>query len=306
MGGTYRPALAAFSALEGWWGASYGDRELARAMFASPRAADMANIVGHPTADAFAAAFEAARDEAFYVFAQPLSINVLNGFSFKATYLHQDVERLFTQLPHFQNPNVLRFRVMETARIMLRLLWGNMNGLWRGVYERRTLLTTLLLGMMHNRLLRQHSHQGRPLYNQSGVAFTLLTFAYAPAQAWRDKQAQMPQGYGFNEDQWYYFWRIFGSLLGLHSQLIPHNHDEAQEMWYQFFANGICRGNPHSLDYRQPGFSSLNVGLNNAFNAANNVAPDKMTTLDLLSFFPSWLVTQVRNHPRWREFRKGR
>ncbi|MBU8898418.1 DUF2236 domain-containing protein [Corallococcus sp. M34] len=302
---SYRPSVSAFAALEGWWGTSYGDRELARALFNSARAADVANIVGHPTADAFADAFEAARDEAFYVFAQVPSVNTLNGFSFKATYLHRDIETLFARLPHFQNPTVLRYRVMETARVMLRILWGNMNGVWRSLYQKRSLLTTLLLGMMHNRLLKQYMNAGRPLYNQSGVAFTLLTFSYVPAQVWRDKQQNQPQGYAFDEARWYYFWRIFGSLLGLSAALIPHDHDEAEEMWYWFFANGECRGNPHDLTRTQPGFRQLNPALHNAFNASNRVQPDNWTALDLATFLPAWLVTQLRSTPRWFRYFRG-
>src|SRR5690554_4530995 len=69
MSGTgYRPAISAFSALEGWWGSGYGDGDLARAMFAGARAGDATNITGCANAQQFTAAFEAARDEAFYVF----------------------------------------------------------------------------------------------------------------------------------------------------------------------------------------------------------------------------------------------
>lgn len=309
MNGTgYRPSIGAFSALEGWWGSGYGDGDLASALFGGTRAADAANITGQATARAFTTAFEAARDEAFYVFLQLASVNELNGFSFKATYLHRDIERLFQRRDHSYLARVLRHRVLETARIMFRILWGNMNGAWRLAYQKRTMATTLLLGIMHNRLLKtpDYKYQGRQLYNQSSVAFTLLTFAYVPAMEWRARRQTLPRGYAFDEGKWYYFWRIFGSLLGLDARLVPHDHAEAAQMWQDFFASGECRGDPDDLTYTQQGFGELDGGLVDAYDRSLRLRPNRGTTLDLLSFFPSWLVTQIRSSGRWASYLLGR
>ncbi|NLE85204.1 MAG: DUF2236 domain-containing protein [Myxococcales bacterium] len=308
MSGTgYRPAISAFSALEGWWGSGYGDGDLARAMFAGARAGDATNITGCANAQQFTAAFEAARDEAFYVFLQLSTVNELNSFSFKATYLHRDIEALFQRRAHSYVSQVLRHRVLETARIMFRILWGNMNGAWRLAYQKRTIVTTLLLGMMHNRMLRTPAYAvaGRQLYNQSSVAFTLLTFAYVPAMHWRAEQGARPRGFAFNEANWYYFWRIFGSLLGLDARMLPHDHFEAAQMWQDFFESGECRGNPQNLTTGQPGFNLLDPGLVGAYDQSVRLQPSTDTTLDLLSFFPAWLVTQLRSAGRWYHFLRG-
>ncbi len=304
----YRPAIAAFTAIEGWWRSGYGDRDIARLMYACPRGGEMPHLTGHANADAFADAFEAARDEAFYIvfLPQPLSVNALNSYSFPATYLHRDVEDLFVQRAHSFNAAVMRHRVLETARIMFRILWGNMNGAWRAVYQKRSLITTLLLGMMHNRMLRNYMARGHTLYNQSSVAFTLLTFCYVPAEQWIHAQNRSPRGYAFDEQRWYFFWRIFGSLLGISERFLPRDHDDAQLMWHEFFASGECQGNPHVLDFSQPGFARLDPNLYGAYRGANRVQPDGWSIADLLSFLPSWLVTQLRTSPRWVSFLAGR
>ncbi|WP_147451436.1 oxygenase MpaB family protein [Corallococcus llansteffanensis] len=292
-GTAYRPALGAFSAISSFWGNTYSDQRLAGVLYGPPFAANTAAVTGANTAAGFLRDFEAARDEAFYVFLQGQSVNELAQVSFLSTYYHHDVSELFVQRPHSRMRAIVSRRVIETAQVMLRILYGNMSMGWGTLYSTRTLATTLLLAQMHNRLLAPYRSRvtERPVYNQSSVAFTLLTFSYVVAQSWVDAR------YEFDQGRWYYFWKLLGSLLGIDSRLIADNHAEAGDLWRRFFQAGECRGGngvPYATNLEE---DRIDAGL----VAGYHFAPEA----NLLQWVPAFIVTQLRNAPRWyRYFRR--
>jgi hypothetical protein len=155
-------------------------------LFASPPplAAAVTGILGHNNSDAFLRAFEKARDEAFYIFLQASSVNTLADVSFLSTYYHRDISALFEARPHNANPQIVSIRVIETARIMLRIICGNMNAPWRQMYSTRLLSTVLLLAEMHRHMMGLGNYLGptdRPAYNQSRL---ILDTHNQAAQLW--------------------------------------------------------------------------------------------------------------------------
>ncbi|RKG50260.1 DUF2236 domain-containing protein [Corallococcus sp. AB011P] len=294
-GTAWRPALKAFSAIEGYWGNTYSDHRIAKVLYGPAHSVATQAVTGVGSSAQFLRDFEAARDEAFYVFFQGASVNQLAGVSFRATYYHKDVSSLFEQRPHSKLKTIVSRRVIETAQIMLRILYGNMNMGWGSLYSTRTLSTTLLLAQMHNSALGHYRslNTGRQhCYNQSGVAFTLLTFAYVVAQAWVDK------GYEYNEQRWYFFWKLLGSLLGVDTRLIADDHAEAATLWDLFFSQGECFGGmpapyPTTLDANR-----IDDDLWNGYD----VQPEA----NLIQWVPAFVVTQLRNSLRWGKYLIGR
>ncbi|AFE03314.1 hypothetical protein COCOR_00170 [Corallococcus coralloides DSM 2259] len=291
----WKPALKAFSDIAADWWNTYSDHRLAGILYgAQAHATATAAVTGAQSSAQFLRDFEAARDEAFYVFFQATSVNELAGVSFQATYYHYDVSALFEQRPHSKLKAIVSRRVIETAQIMLRILYGNMSMGWGSLYSTRTLATTLLLAQMHNVALQHYRsrYTDRRCYNQSAVAFTLLTFSYVVAQAWRDKR------YEFNEQRWYYFWKLLGSLLGVDTRLIANTHAEAAELWDLFFEHHECQGGPGApypttLDPRR---------IHSELRAGYDVQPEA----NLLQWVPAFIVTQMRNSLRWGKYLLGR
>ncbi|RKI03471.1 oxygenase MpaB family protein [Corallococcus sp. AB038B] len=289
----WRPALKAFSDITGFWGNTYSDHRLAKVLYDHDATATAA-VTGAQSAAQFLRDFEAARDEAFYVFFQATSVNQLAGVSFKATYYHKDVSALFEQRRHSKIKAVVSRRVIETAQIMLRILYGNMNMGWGSIYSTRTLATTLLLAQMHNVALShyQSHHTGRDrCYNQSAVAFTLLTFSHVVAQAWVNK------GYEYNEQRWYSFWKLLGSLLGVDTRLMADDHTEAATLWNLFFARGECFGGPSAPAPTVMDPDRIDDELWNGYS----VQPEA----NLLQWVPAFIVTQLRNSLRWGKYLTG-
>lgn len=292
-GTAWRPALKAFSAISGYWGNSHSDHRIAQVLYGTAHSVATQAVTGAASSAQFLRDFEAARDEAFYVFFQATSVNELAGVSFKATYYHKDVSALFEQRPHSRIQAIVSRRVIETAQIMLRILYGNMSMGWGSLYSTRTLATTLLLAQMHNSALghyRSH-HTGRRCYNQSAVAFTLLTFSYIVAQAWVDK------GYEYNEQRWYYFWKLVGSLLGVDTRLMVDDHAEAATLWDLFFARGECFGGPTAPSPTNLDDNRIDPGLLGGYD----VQPEA----NLLQWIPAFVVTQLRNGKRWGKYLLG-
>ncbi|WP_223640927.1 oxygenase MpaB family protein [Corallococcus sp. EGB] len=293
-GTAWRPALKAFAAIAKDWWSTYSDHRLAGILYGTGHSVATAAVTGAQSSAQFLRDFEAARDEAFYVFFQFASVNELAGVSFQATYYHYDVSALFEQRAHSKLKAIVSRRVIETAQIMLRILYGNMSMGWGSLYSTRTLATTLLLAQMHNAALSTYRsrYTDRRCYNQSAVAFTLLTFSYIVAQAWRDKR------YEFDEARWYSFWKLVGSLLGVDTRLIADNHAEAATLWELFFEEHECQGgpsapNPTTLDPRR-----INSGLRQGYA----VQPEA----NLLQWVPAFIVTQLRNGKRWGKYLIGR
>jgi hypothetical protein len=96
--------------------------------------------------------------------------------SFKKTYRHKDISGLLGKTRVVTKPTLVKSRVFETAYILDKIL-----------DKKRFLAMSLLLGIMHDRRFCQaQSYQaadGRWLYNQGSVLFTLLTFSYTPVLA---------------------------------------------------------------------------------------------------------------------------
>lgn len=286
---TYQSVEKPFADVEGWWGTKYGDTKVIAALYGADVNTATA-VLGHADADAFMTRFRRARENAFYVFFQVISANKLVLESFKSTYQHRDIEYVFQQHTggdaHAVDTAVLSARVAETARIMFRIIWGNINGPWRGVYDTRTIVTTFLLAAMHNKLLRKAPYQrnGRFCYNQSSVAFTLLTFAYLVACAWEEQQRRYPLAYDYSEDDWYFFWKVLGSSLGVYTELMPDNHAEAGALWRTFLNDA----NECHLHYHQ-----VDAQLRAAY-AGVDVDPTAFA-----SWIPAFLLTQVKNLGSW-------
>lgn len=104
----------------------------------------------------------------------------LAGVSFRATYYHRDVSSLFEQRPHSKLKTIVSRRVIETAQIMLRILYGNMNMGWGSPYSTRTLSTTLLLAQMHNSALDPNRISDE-LWNGYGVQPEANLLQWVPA-----------------------------------------------------------------------------------------------------------------------------
>lgn len=291
-GTAYRSALGAFVGIEEDWGQTFSDKRLSETLFSGATAQNVANIVGQNNSANFMREFEAARDEAFYVFLQAKSVSTLARVSFLSTYYHKDISALFEARRHSAKPLVVSGRVIETARIMLRIIYGNMNHPWRQLYSTRSFSTILLLAEMHGRLITRGGNTGptgRLAYNQSSVAFTLLTFSYLPAVHWINRNFE------FNQNRWYYFWKILGSFLGLNEQLIPDNHAEAEELWRTFFTEGECRGAPvppsNPLEIQR---DRINQALLNGYR----VVPE----FKLMEWVPSFTIQQLNNTRRWLRY----
>lgn len=286
---TYQSVEKPFADIEGWWSPKYGDTKVVTELYGADANATIA-VLGSQDAEDFMKRFRAARENAFYVFFQVISANKLVLESFKSTYQHRDIEYVFLQHQggdqHAVDPNALSARVAETARIMFRILWGNMNGPWRGVYDTRTIATTFLLAVMHNKLLRKDPYRraGRFCYNQSSVAFTLLTFAYLVACAWEAQQRRYPLAYDYSEEDWYFFWKVLGSSLGVYNELMPDNHAEAAALWGTFLNDANeCHRFYHQVD-------------GNLRAAYGQVDVDPTV---FASWLPAYLLTQIKNIGSW-------
>jgi ER-bound oxygenase mpaB/B'/Rubber oxygenase, catalytic domain len=249
-GTEYRSAESAFKWIEGtWsairfssgisfdrsWGTTFSDGRITRLLYSDDTSAQkMAAVVECDSADAFLRRFRAARSNAYSVFLTGRSVNVLNDLSFVETYNHPDIADLFRARKFMTNEKVVMDRVSETARIMMRILFGNINNPSSFIYDTRLMASTLMLAHLHNTGMGHYKHKqdNYPLYNQGSVAFTLLTFSYLVAREWEDSNEEWPKA------DWYYIWKIVGSLLGLSGKLIPNGHREASQLWNEFTRKG--------------------------------------------------------------------
>jgi hypothetical protein len=175
------------------------------------------------SAGAFIRKFHDAIDSAAPFF--QVGLQTLANTSFAATYAYKDVAALLARTGAALDTEIANRRVFETAYIMNRI-----------INKGRCIATSLLLNDMHvDRFKAYTAPDGRPFYNQGSVLYTLLTFCYLVA---RDNIASS----SYNEAKWYFFWKIFGSLLGLHRYLLPNTHAEAGALWNDFMADGQLVG----------------------------------------------------------------
>lgn len=197
--------------MAGLYAAGFGDR--------------IARIAGPDclSAAAFMRKFNAAIDSAAPFFQVGLPTLALRSFS--ATYDYQDIATLLHTTGPSRINELATQRVFETAYIMNRI-----------INKDRCIALSVLLNLMHLQRFGIHRAQdNRPYYNQGSVLYTLLTFSYLVAHHHRTSSA-------YNEARWYFFWKIFGSLLGLHRYVLPDNHAEAGALWQDFNADNQLVG----------------------------------------------------------------
>jgi hypothetical protein len=71
-------------------------------------------------------------------------------------------------------------------------------------------------------------------YNHPGpVLSPLLTSSYLVATGVGGRT-------GTQLTHWYYFWKMFGSLLGIPWQLLPNNHAQSAQLWNDFINSDLC------------------------------------------------------------------
>ena len=181
------------------------------------------------SAAAFVRKLHAAIDSAAPFF--QVGLGTLAKRSFSATYDYKDIAALLHETGPSRIADLATQRVFETAYIMNRI-----------INKDRCIATSVLLNIMHlHRFGGYQAHGGRPYYNQGSVLYTLLTFSYLVASNNRTSSS-------YDEAHWYFFWKIFGSLLGLHRDVLPDNHAQAESLWLDFNADGELVG-----DTRQSG-----------------------------------------------------
>jgi hypothetical protein len=189
--------------MDGLYAAGFGER--------------VARIAGPDclSAAAFMRKLNAAIDSAAPFF--QVGLPTLANRSFSATYDYKDIARLLHTTGPSRTTELATQRVFETAYIMNRI-----------INKDRCIAMSVLLNLMHlQRFGTYHAQDGRPYYNQGSVLYTLLTFSYLVANHHRTNSA-------YDETRWYFFWKIFGSLLGLHRYVLPDNHAEAGALWDDF------------------------------------------------------------------------
>jgi hypothetical protein len=117
--------------------------------------------------------------------------------SLPETYFHPQIARTLATGP-LSKPDTVAQRILETGLIVGSAL-SKQDG----------------LGMMLA-MGRSHDARARELYNEDTVEFTLLTFSYFGAKA-----------AGMTEVDWFFFWRVFGSMMGLGPDRLHDTYDQA-------------------------------------------------------------------------------
>ncbi len=186
---------------------------------------------------AFIRKFHAAIDSAAPFF--QVGLPTLANQSFAATYEYKDVAALLARTGAALDTKIANQRVFETAYIMNRI-----------INKGRCIAASILLNQMHVDRFRSYTATSptRPYYNHGSVLYTLLTFSYLVAENHSTSSA-------YDETKWYFFWKMFGSLLGLHRYVLADTHAQADGLWRDF-----------TNDQGLVGTTSNSQRLNNAFN----------------------------------------
>jgi hypothetical protein len=126
---------------------------------------------------------------------------VFQNKSFPETYFHPDIARAPCGTGLLTKEETAEERILQTAGVVLSTL-GKDNSL------------AMMLGMAesHNR------KRSKLLYTEDTVEFTLLTFSYFGAKPSK-----------ISEPEWFFFWRVFGSMMGLGPERLHDNLKKAQE-----------------------------------------------------------------------------
>jgi hypothetical protein len=134
-------------------------------------------------------------------------VQVLKFKSFTETYFFKDICEALHKTGVLTKGDTAKKRLQDTGTIMI----FDVNASKPDEYG---FLAAHVMSMAHVGTLG-------PLYNESSIAFTLLTFSYLAARRIR----------GLKLDAWYLYWRIVGSFMGLKPELLPKNHNEARALY---------------------------------------------------------------------------
>jgi hypothetical protein len=169
-----------------------------------------------PTAREFAARWSASAELVRNKLKDVAFIWMLKSFPF--TYFHKGIADALAANLTLKNSQRVPERVLETARILAE-----------AADESSGLLYQLAIGMMH--AYRRSKYRKDGLYNAETVELTLLAFSAFGAEV-----------VGFSDEKellWFFYWRVFGSLMGL-----PVNHLHANASAAKVRMNAITNGMP--------------------------------------------------------------
>jgi len=119
--------------------------------------------------------------------------------SFPETFFHPQIAQALCATGKLSDPNTIQQRITETGAIMVASL-DKKKGLG------------IMLG-----LAKSHERRNQNLYNEDTVEFTLLTFSYYGAKA-----------AAITEEEWFFYRKVVGSMLGLPPGRLHNNKTEAQ------------------------------------------------------------------------------
>jgi hypothetical protein len=118
--------------------------------------------------------------------------------SFPETYFHPQIALVLVGSGKLTVGKAATKRITETGMIILAAL--------------ESLPMMLAIGTSH----AMRTVAGKAEYNEDTVEFTLLTFSYFGAKKCKIK-----------EDDWFFYWKVFGSLMGLPPTRLHSSYDQA-------------------------------------------------------------------------------
>jgi len=174
------------------------DERVIDVLFDERNDAQRKRCIGDISRDAFTQRF----DHGLGVYGDKMDrlVDVFSCTSFPETYFHPQIAQVLHGSGKLMNPNAAARRVGETALIMVQAMGAH------------CLATMALVAASH--LMR--NVRGNANFNSDTVEFTLLTFSYFGAKR-----------SGVKEADWFFYWRVFGSLMGLGPDRLHDNFDQA-------------------------------------------------------------------------------
>ena len=115
--------------------------------------------------------------------------------SFPETYFHPDIASVLFTSRKLLELESAKERIQETGQAILQ-----------AIHKTNSLATILLISSSH---LFHHVRSNKK-YNKDTVEFTLLTFSYFGAKR-----------SGVREQDWFFYWKVFGSLMDCFSRTAP-------------------------------------------------------------------------------------
>jgi hypothetical protein len=144
---------------------------------------------------------------------------VLMFKSFPETYFHPQIAKALHANNNLTDPKKVPDRVVETAFTVAAAL-DKTNGM------------RVALGMGYMHAVRREKYQKDGLYNAETVEFTLLTFSYFGAKAYGKIKASAGKPdwtSGTKAQDWFFCWKVIGSLMGLPRDNLHDTFDDAQK-----------------------------------------------------------------------------